>query len=359
MSKHKLNNRESVLENDDDLESDFTQFQYRIARGFKNSIMIGSFSCSLPMLLHPSSITTSIPQCLMFFVPIVAGVMARIILSPNFEDRPLTWRTLLIVLFVLNFMLSAYMVYSDTGFDNFNDMEMLRKTVALVNTSWVAQQIIFILGLTVPLHVFYILSFALNAQRVILTIAYPAYFHADELVHFLIAMVMGVMAQIQIHRLLRMTMLQMHVLQAQGMSIGLGSWLQTEGHFSAMFTLPLSEPKSENVFYSIKNPVEGSADEKLDQLEVLTRENAAILDNFFVRFCKEHKFQRKQMAAEVDTPRSIIMQHNAKARESIRQKAIRPEILARHPDFGIEHVRDTFRFKVSRMPQVLQLTRNN
>ena len=34
-----------------------------------------------------------------------------------------------------------------------------------------------------------------------------------------------------------------------------------------------------------------------------------------------------------------------KTEESILAKAIRPAILAKNPKFGIEHIRDTFRFK--------------
>ena len=41
----------------------------------------------------------------------------------------------------------------------------------------------------------------------------------------------------------------------------------------------------------------------------------------------------------------ICVKHSHKTDESILAKAIRPSILAQHPRFSVEHVRDTFRFK--------------
>ena len=41
----------------------------------------------------------------------------------------------------------------------------------------------------------------------------------------------------------------------------------------------------------------------------------------------------------------VCAKSSKKTEESILAKAIRPAILAKNPKFGIEHIRDTFRFK--------------
>ena len=41
----------------------------------------------------------------------------------------------------------------------------------------------------------------------------------------------------------------------------------------------------------------------------------------------------------------MCVEWGRKTEESIVKKACRPEIRAKNPKFGIEHVRDTFRFK--------------
>jgi hypothetical protein len=41
----------------------------------------------------------------------------------------------------------------------------------------------------------------------------------------------------------------------------------------------------------------------------------------------------------------IQVKHNRKTAFNIKSKSVRPEIISAHPQYGVEHVRDSFRFK--------------
>ena len=130
------------------------------------------------------------------------------------------------------------------------------------------------------------------------------------------------------------------------------------GVFSALFELPMSDPTVPANFYAIKNPVEGTTAEKLAGLHSLTEANILVLEAFFEQVCgsigpsprisksrKSKGFARVEESVLVRRPGTIHVKHNSKTYESISQKAARPSILAVWPYFGIEHVRDTLRFK--------------
>lgn len=82
----------------------------------------------------------------------------------------------------------------------------------------------------------------------------------------------------------------------------------------------------------IVNPIDpkASPEEKLAHIKKLTAENIGIVDDFI-----------KKLDGELGSKSG----YNIKSDESILAKANRPIIKAAKPWFGIEHIRDTFRFK--------------
>jgi hypothetical protein len=83
---------------------------------------------------------------------------------------------------------------------------------------------------------------------------------------------------------------------------------------------------------SIVNPIDADAtpQEKVRQLQELTRENKPLVDDFI-----------KQIDDEFGTTSKA----NEKLPENILSKATRPSIVARKPWHDVEHIRDSFRFK--------------
>jgi hypothetical protein len=108
-------------------------------------------------------------------------------------------------------------------------------------------------------------------------------------------------------------------------------------------------PDNSAAFYGTKTVacVGGSAmpsvEAKIAVLEQLTPANELLLDVFFEHLPKVLHLKRVASGAEVTSRGKIQLRHNRKTRESILAKANRPEILARNPQYGIEHVRDSFR----------------
>jgi hypothetical protein len=59
----------------------------------------------------------------------------------------------------------------------------------------------------------------------------------------------------------------------------------------------------------------------------------------------DDRFQVVENWQDVDSKDKIRLKCNRKTRESILAKAHRPSIIQAYPDFGVEHIRDSFRFK--------------
>lgn len=76
--------------------------------------------------------------------------------------------------------------------------------------------------------------------------------------------------------------------------------------------------------------VNATPEEKVAQLQKLTAENKPIVDAFLAKLDKE--FGTKSNS-------------NIKEPENILTKASRPAILIKKPWHGVEHIRDSFRFK--------------
>jgi hypothetical protein len=92
-----------------------------------------------------------------------------------------------------------------------------------------------------------------------------------------------------------------------------------------------------------------SNQEKLEVVRLLTAENELKLDHFLhaIRnppFWASRGLVLVGSSLEVDGLRKCAVKYSRKTEESILAKACRPNILADNPAFGIEHVRDTFRY---------------
>jgi hypothetical protein len=117
--------------------------------------------------------------------------------------------------------------------------------------------------------------------------------------------------------------------------------------------LPRSDAADDSAaFYTVKTKacaqnggVVLSVEDKIAVLERLTPANELLLDSFFDRLPVVLRLKRVATGAEVTSKGTIQLRHNRKTSESILAKANRPEILTRNPQYGVEHVRDSFRFK--------------
>jgi hypothetical protein len=138
---------------------------------------------------------------------------------------------------------------------------------------------------------------------------------------------------------------------------------------NCMQKLPLQDPCDDSVeFYAIQQPVEisnmGKAFKpkppaelakvnrlaKLIVVRQLTAENEGRLDKFLASLRRvpfwEHQLELVGYPTLVDEDGKVFLKYSRKTEQSILAKACRPAILAKNPSFDIEHVRDTFRFKV-------------
>ena len=138
----------------------------------------------------------------------------------------------------------------------------------------------------------------------------------------------------------------------------------------ALGRLPREDPPTHTeMFYLIQSPVEenniGSAfvpklpailstlddSAKLRVVRMLTEANEQRVDAFLSRLAEGLDNIATDVELQlVDTVRKVStghvhMKHNRKTDESILAKASRPSIKAASPLFGIEHIRDCFRFK--------------
>ena len=90
-----------------------------------------------------------------------------------------------------------------------------------------------------------------------------------------------------------------------------------------------------------------SNESKLAVVRLLTKENEERLEHFFFKLSTDPSIALQDVkSSSLVTGRGIVCaKFSKKTEESILAKAIRPVIREKHPNFGIEHVRDTFRFK--------------
>jgi hypothetical protein len=93
-----------------------------------------------------------------------------------------------------------------------------------------------------------------------------------------------------------------------------------------------TQPRPKPDESAIVNPIDpmASPEEKARQLQALTDENKPVVDAFLDRLDEELGTSSKS---------------NVKLPENIISKGSRPSILARKPWHGVEHIRDSFRFK--------------
>jgi hypothetical protein len=125
--------------------------------------------------------------------------------------------------------------------------------------------------------------------------------------------------------------------------------------------LPCRDPPPGPGFYAIRNPIgDGNAESKLQKLNVLTEENIAVVEKFFVqmgnrsnnseRVPSHLRYLQEVSLKVVDKPEQvrngcIYLKSNRKTEESIREKASRASLKMKYPQYGIEHIRDACRFK--------------
>jgi hypothetical protein len=112
-----------------------------------------------------------------------------------------------------------------------------------------------------------------------------------------------------------------------------------------LFQCPLVEPTDAAAFYSICNPITGTNNEKLQQLNDLSSTNTKLLDNFFKTFCTSSGFRRVSHAEQITSRRTIQCKWNKNTKQSTLEKSVRPTILEEWPEYGLEHIRDSLRFK--------------
>jgi hypothetical protein len=109
--------------------------------------------------------------------------------------------------------------------------------------------------------------------------------------------------------------------------------------------LPTEDPPPDSAdYYALSNPVHGSDQQKLEGLKKLRCANKAILQSFFETIYDGYGLECVGTAEEV-AHGCIFVKSNSKTDTSTLEKARRPTILAVSPRYGLEHVRDHFRFK--------------
>jgi hypothetical protein len=130
--------------------------------------------------------------------------------------------------------------------------------------------------------------------------------------------------------------------------------------------LPQKDPPDDSAeFYLIQSPVQESYFEdvfvpqppsalahltdkaKLAVIHTLTAESEKRVESFLWKLVVNHSIPLQPVNASllVDHTGVVCAKASRKSDESILAKASRPSILANNPNYSIEHVRDTFRFK--------------
>jgi hypothetical protein len=136
-------------------------------------------------------------------------------------------------------------------------------------------------------------------------------------------------------------------------------------------SLPREDPPDDSpAFYDVQIPVEQSnmgsvfvpkpphalalidPQHKLATVRLLTAENERLLDKFFDVLGHARSsvggggLSLVRSSRDVDGYQTVCVKYSRKTEASILAKAVRPSILAKNPSFSVEHIRDTFRFKV-------------
>ncbi len=126
-------------------------------------------------------------------------------------------------------------------------------------------------------------------------------------------------------------------------------------------------PDGSSAFYDIQIPVEEnnmgnvfkpktpealagiSNDSKLAVVRQLSEENEQLLEAFLYRVSHASMIPLQQVRAPMLVKREgqMCVEWGRKTEAGIVKKACRPEIRKKHPEFNIEHVRDTFRFRAT------------
>eukprot|EP00935_MAST-01C_sp_MAST-1C-sp1_P000342 g342.t1 len=146
------------------------------------------------------------------------------------------------------------------------------------------------------------------------------------------------------------------------------AWARMRKLTALLKKLPQQDPPdNDKAFYNIQIPVEESnmgdaftpkkpeelahlsKESKLVVVHQLSDENEGVLAAFLDQVSHNPMVPLQQVTAPtlVHSEGQMCVEWGRKTRESILQKANRPEIRKKNPKFGIEHLRDTFRFRAT------------
>eukprot|EP00935_MAST-01C_sp_MAST-1C-sp1_P001728 g1728.t1 len=146
------------------------------------------------------------------------------------------------------------------------------------------------------------------------------------------------------------------------------AWARMRKLTSLLKKLPQQDPpEGSSAFYNIQIPVEESntgdafTPKKPEELAHLTEasklavvrqlsdENEGVLATFLDRVSHDPMVPLQEVTTPTLVHREgqMCVEWGRKTEESIIKKACRPEIRTKNPDFGIEHLRDTFRFRAT------------
>eukprot|EP00935_MAST-01C_sp_MAST-1C-sp1_P001179 g1179.t1 len=148
----------------------------------------------------------------------------------------------------------------------------------------------------------------------------------------------------------------------------LHAWTRTTKLTALLRKLPQQDPPDgSSAFYDIQIPVEESnmadafkpkkpdelnhlsSDSKLAVVRKLSDKNEGLLAAFLDQVSHDPMVPLQQVTTPtlVKSEGRMCVEWGRKTEESIVKKACRPEIRAKNPKFGIEHLRDTFRFRAT------------
>eukprot|EP00935_MAST-01C_sp_MAST-1C-sp1_P000111 g111.t1 len=146
------------------------------------------------------------------------------------------------------------------------------------------------------------------------------------------------------------------------------AWARTRKLTQLLKKLPQQDPPdNDEAFYDIQIPVEESnmgdafkpkkpkelahltEESKLAVVRQLSDENEGALAAFLDHVSHDPTVPLQQVTTPtlVKSEGRMCVEWGRKTEESIVKKACRPEIRAKNPKFGIEHLRDTFRFRAT------------
>lgn len=119
--------------------------------------------------------------------------------------------------------------------------------------------------------------------------------------------------------------------------------------FAVLSALPKYDflPNSSR-FYASKSKYIGnytSLPLKMKKLKEMIKESQKQYNAFIQTIAKNHSFDLVNDSSEV-THNRIFIKDNIKTRASVLRKLQRPDILSKNPKYQLEHMRDTYRFKI-------------